>query len=117
VIQPEPDVWLPRVFENPNYTMDRVMAGVSYLGAVGRLRENQSLAALEAEADSFCASYKAEAPNTPDADMKLALMPFENFLVSGLRPSLLALLRRRGIRPVRRLRERRELTAGSRDSS
>ena len=92
ILQPEPDVWLPRVFENPNVTMDRVMAGAMYLFVVGRLREGQSLAAMQAEADSICAAYRNEQPNFPDAVFSVDVQALASATVAGLRPALVALM-------------------------
>jgi putative ABC transport system permease protein len=90
--QPEPQIWLPRVFENPNYSPERVRAGVAYLVLIGKLRVGQTLEGARAELDTIGDSYRQAYPNFPDATTPLAVATLENSLVSNVRPSLIALL-------------------------
>jgi putative ABC transport system permease protein len=90
--QPEPKVWLPRVFENPNYTPERVRAGAAYLFLLGKLREVEGLEHLRAELDTVGNRYKQAFPSFPDAATPLAVTTLENSLVANVRPSLIALL-------------------------
>jgi putative ABC transport system permease protein len=89
---PEPQVWLPRVFENPNYSPERVRGGVAYLVLIGKVRVGQTLEAARTELDTIGNSYKQAYPNFPDATTPLAVATLENSLVANVRPSLIALL-------------------------
>jgi putative ABC transport system permease protein len=90
--QPEPQIWLPRVFENPNYTPERVRGGVAYLLLIGKLRKDQTLERARAELNTIGNRYEQAFPNFPDASTPLAVAMLENSLVANIRPSLLALL-------------------------
>jgi len=61
----EPQVWLPRVFENPNYPPDRIRAGVVYLFLLGKTREGQPLERIQAEMDTIGSRYRMQFPNVP----------------------------------------------------
>jgi putative ABC transport system permease protein len=91
-LQPEPQIWLPRVVENPNYSPERIRGGVSYLLLVARARPGQTIEQERAELDTIAARYRAEFPNLPDSQADLTVEPLESFLVSGVRSSLMALL-------------------------
>lgn len=90
--QPEPQVWLPRVIENPNYSPQRIRGGVAYLLLLGKLRKGEGLQHLRAELDTVGKAYGQAFPSFPDASMTLAVTPLEESLVANVRPSLLALL-------------------------
>jgi putative ABC transport system permease protein len=91
-VQPEPQVWLPRIFENPNYPLERVRAGAAYLLLVGKLRPGQTIERAQAELDTIGSRYHRAYPNFPDATTPLAVQTLEDSLVANTRPSLLALL-------------------------
>src|SRR5882724_1472257 len=65
--QPGPQVWFPRVFETSLVTPDRVRAGASYLTAIARLRQGQSIATAEAELVSLNGTYRKTYPGFYDA--------------------------------------------------
>jgi predicted permease len=88
----EPQVWLPRVFENPNYPPDRIRAGVVYLFLLGKTREGQPLERIQAEMDKIASHYRMQFPHTPDASAGLTVATLESTLVANVRASLLALL-------------------------
>ncbi len=54
---PEPQVWLPRVFEPDFLTPVQVHSGASYLSVLGRLRDGETLAHAQADLDIVDARY------------------------------------------------------------
>jgi putative ABC transport system permease protein len=89
---PEPDVWLPRVFETTFVKPELVHSGASYLAHLARMRQGESPARVQAELDTINARYKQEFPNFADASrFTLEVQPIDEALVGALRPSLLLL--------------------------
>jgi putative ABC transport system permease protein len=89
---PEPDVWLPRVFETTFVKPELVHSGASYLALLARMRQGESPARVQAELDTINARYKQEFPNFADASrFTLEVQPIDEALVGALRPSLLLL--------------------------
>src|SRR5579872_259240 len=89
---PEPQIWEPRVFENPNYPPERIRAGVAYLLLIGDRVAGQPLSRIQKEIDTICARYRRDFPNFPDSAYNLSVETLEGSLISGVRASLLALL-------------------------
>ena len=91
--QPEPQIWTPRVFENPFFPPDRVQSGASFLTVMGRLREGQSISQSQAELDSLGNAYSKTFPGFADATRFTARVePLRDALVSQSRTSLFVLL-------------------------
>jgi putative ABC transport system permease protein len=91
---PEPDVWLPRVFEHPLLKPAQVQLGAGYLSVLGRLREDKNLSQAEAELETIGARYRQQFANFADAgkDSGPMAVSLAESLVGGLRSSLLVLL-------------------------
>jgi putative ABC transport system permease protein len=91
---PEPDVWLPRVFEHPLLKPAQVQLGAGYLSVIGRLLEDKSLSQAQAELDTIGARYRQQFANFADASKDHApkITSLAESLVGGLRSSLLVLL-------------------------
>ena len=91
---PEPDVWLPRVFEHPLLKPAQVQLGAGYLSVIGRLGEDTNLAQAEAELDTIDARYRQQFANFADASKEFSAQAasLSESLVGGLRSSLLVLL-------------------------
>ena len=90
---PEPDVWLPRVFEHPLLKPVQVHMGAGYLDVIGRLAPGATMAETEAELNTINGRYRQEFSAFADASKdSLAVTPLEESLVAGLRRSLLVLL-------------------------
>jgi putative ABC transport system permease protein len=91
---PEPNVWLPRVFEHPLLKPPQVQLGAGYLSVIGRLREDQTLSQAQAELDTIDARYRQQFANFADASKDHApeITSLAESLVGGLRSSLLVLL-------------------------
>ena len=91
---PEPDVWLPRVFEHPLLKPVQVQIGAGYLSVIGRLREGESLSKAQAELDTIDDRYRRQFANFADAgkDPSPKVTSLAESLVGNLRSSLLVLL-------------------------
>ena len=91
---PEPDVWLPRVFEHPLLKPTQVQMGAGYLSVIGRLRDGEDLPQAQAELDTIDARYRQQFASFADAgkDPSPQVVSLAESLVGGLRASLLVLL-------------------------
>ena len=93
---PEPDVWLPRVFEHPLLKPAQVQLGAGYLSTIGRLRADKTLSQAQAELETIDDRYRQQFPNFVDArkdkDSAPAAVSLAESLVGELRSSLLVLL-------------------------
>jgi putative ABC transport system permease protein len=91
---PEPDVWLPRVFEHPLLKPVQVQLGAGYLSVIGRLREGENVSQAQAELDTIDDRYRRQFANFADAgkDPSPKVMSLAESLVGNLRSSLLVLL-------------------------
>jgi len=91
---PEPDVWLPRVFEHPLLKPVQVQIGAGYLSVIGRLREGENVSQAQAELDTIDDRYRRQFANFADAgkDPSPKVTSLAESLVGNLRSSLLVLL-------------------------
>ena len=90
--QPEPDVWIPRVFETTNLVPVQVRSGAGFLLPIGRLKPDQTLARFQAELATLHESYHRDNPGFADSKLVPAATSLETNLVGGLRSSLIVLL-------------------------
>ena len=90
---PNVDLFVPRPFELNLVTSAQIRAGVSFLLAVGRLRDGVGIAAAQAEMDALAADYRRENPSLPDANPRLTIEVgnLRDEMVSGVRPAVLIL--------------------------
>jgi putative ABC transport system permease protein len=90
---PEPDVWLPRIFEHPLLKPEQVHLGAGYLSIIGRLAPGATVAKAQAELNTINDRYRQQFSNFADAKNEaLTVVTLEESLVAGLRRSLLLLL-------------------------
>lgn len=89
---PEPQVWFPRVFENPVFGLDRVLSGASFLTVFGRMQSTTSIAEVRQELGGLNAAYAHDVPGAADATLILEAESAKNALVGPVRVSLLTLL-------------------------
>jgi putative ABC transport system permease protein len=91
---PEPDVWLPRVFEHPLLKPAQVQLGAGYLSMIGRLAEGKNLAQAQAELDTIEDRYRQQFANFADAGKEHSsqVISLAESLVGESRSSLLVLL-------------------------
>lgn len=91
---PEPDVWLPRVFEHPLLKPAQVQIGAGYLSMIGRLRPGQSVSQAQAELNTIDDRYRQQFANFADAgsDHAPKMESLADSLVGESRSSLLVLL-------------------------
>ena len=89
---PEPQVWLPRVFDVDYLSPVQVNSGAGYLFFLGSLRSGESVATAQAELDTLNANYHQQFGSNADFKYGLSVTSLEQSLVGTLRPSLLVLL-------------------------
>jgi putative ABC transport system permease protein len=91
---PEPDVWLPRVFEHPLLKPAQVQLGAGYLSVIARLQPRAALAEAQAELATLDDRYRQAFPNYVDApnNHRSEATLLSETLVAGIRASLLALV-------------------------
>ncbi len=90
---PEPDVWLPRVFESNFLTPQQIHSGAGYLSVIARLRPGETLSRAQAELSAIDGRYREQFGSYVDATKySLAATSLEESLVGPLRASLLVLL-------------------------
>ena len=91
--QPEPQIWLPRVFEILGLRPAQLRAGAGFLSVMGRLKPGESIASAQAEMDAISRAYGQELPGNADAGKHgLIVTSLEENLVGGVRASLIAML-------------------------
>ena len=89
---PEPQIWLPRIFEIDFLNQAQVHSGAGYLFFLGRLRPAETVASAQAELDTLNANYRQQFGSNADFKYGLSVASLEQNLVGTLRPSLLVLL-------------------------
>jgi putative ABC transport system permease protein len=92
---PEPDVWLPRVFEHPLLKRSQVELGAGYLSVIGRMRSQNTLRQAQVELDTLESRYRQQFKNLADAnndDATPKASYLAESLVGSIRSSLLVLL-------------------------
>jgi putative ABC transport system permease protein len=93
VVFPEPQVWLPRVFETTFVKPELVHSGASFLSIIARMHQGESVSQVQSELDTINASYKRQFGSYADASrFGLSAVPLEESVVGNLRPSLFALM-------------------------
>jgi predicted permease len=92
-LQPAPDIWMPRVSDNPALTPAMIRSGAGFLLLYAKLRPGQTVASAQAEIDSLDAAYRKEFPGYVDAQLLTwTVQPLKDSLVAGTQQSLLVLL-------------------------
>jgi len=90
--QPEPQIWVPRVFEHPTFPPERVNSGAAYLNAIARVAPGQTIASADAELATLARAYNAAFPGNADASgYTTDAAPLQDALVGPLRPRLVVL--------------------------
>jgi putative ABC transport system permease protein len=90
---PEPDVWLPRVFESSFLTAQQIQSGAGYLNVIARLQPGETLSRAQAELSAIDGRYREQFGGFVDATKySLAATSLEESLVGPLRASLMVLL-------------------------
>jgi putative ABC transport system permease protein len=91
-VQPEPDIWLPRVFDNPTLGPVKVNSGAGFLQVIARTRSGVSLDAVKSDLRSIDLSYKHDFPAFADSQEDTAATPLKEGLVGQIRQPLLVLM-------------------------
>jgi putative ABC transport system permease protein len=91
--QPQPDVWVPRVFDIMGLRPEQLRMGAGFLFLIARLSPGQTMAQAQAEADGISETYAKAYPGNADAAKhSLDMTSLTDNLVGGVRPSLFVLL-------------------------
>lgn len=91
-VQPEPDIWLPRVFENPTLGAVKVNSGAGYLQVIARTKAGVSLDAVQSDLRAIDLSYKHDFPAFADSQEDTSANPLKEGLVGPIRQPLLVLM-------------------------
>ena len=88
------DVWVTRLMRYGGFQPEQIANGAGYLVSVARLGAGVTLPRADAETAVLIAQYRKEHPRAPDADPNahLALVPLQESLSSGIRPTLAILV-------------------------
>jgi putative ABC transport system permease protein len=89
---PEPQIWLPRIFETNFLNQQQINSGSGYLTAIGRLRPGTNLSDAQAELDTINANYRLQFGSNSDPRFRILAVSLGENLVGPTRPSLLVLL-------------------------
>jgi putative ABC transport system permease protein len=91
--QPQPDVWVPRVFDIMGLRPEQLHMGAGFLFLIARLNPGHTMAQAQAEADGISERYAKAFPGNADAAKhSLDMTSLTDNLVGGVRPSLFVLL-------------------------
>ena len=93
LLSPQPDVYMPRIFELNGLTAAQVQLGAGYLNVVARLRPGVTTASAVAEMDTLAQQFRASRPGSPDAStaVSVRLGNLRDETVSGVRQAILIL--------------------------
>jgi putative ABC transport system permease protein len=92
-VQPEPQIWLPRVMENSLFPADRVRSGAAFLNIFARMRSGETIQRAQAELDSLGPAYTKAFPNFADAQRyQVRATSLKESIVGPIRYSVLVLL-------------------------
>ena len=91
--QPEPDVWVPRVFDILGLRPEQLHMGAGFLFVMARLNPGETLARAQAESETINQAYVQAYPGNADAAKHaLDFTSLTENLVGAVRPSLFVLL-------------------------
>ena len=87
------DVWATRLMKYTGLQPEQIRNGAGYITGIARLKPGVSATQADAELAIINRQYRQEHPGNPDAspEGRLALIPFQESLVTGIRPTLLIL--------------------------
>ncbi|HET7870895.1 MAG TPA: ABC transporter permease, partial [Terriglobales bacterium] len=87
------DIWSPRYFEYTLMSTARLRMGVGYLGGLGRMRPDATLASTNSELEVLNQQYRSQNPAAPDASGKamMTASPLRDGVVAGARTGVLVL--------------------------
>jgi putative ABC transport system permease protein len=89
---PEPEIWLPRIFDTTLLTQIQVHSGAGYLALIGKLRPGLNLAGAQADLNIVNANYRQQFASNADQKFDMRAIALDESLVGPVRPSLLVLL-------------------------
>ena len=90
--QPEPEIWLPRPFDNPSLGQTKVRSGAGFLQVFALSTPGLSLNAVQSELNAIDKAYRQDNPANADSPEELAAQPLREAVVGQVKASLLVLL-------------------------
>ena len=88
-IQPEPDLWVPRPFESPAMTDEKVRSGAGYLQVIARATTGVSIRGIQADLKAIDSAYRQDFPGFADSPEDLVATPLKESLVGPVQASVL----------------------------
>jgi predicted permease len=87
------DVWVTRLMKYGAFQPEQIQNGAGYLRPIARLAPGVTLPQAGEEAQALHVQYKQEHPRAPDGtpDSRLGLLPLQESLTAGIRPTLMIL--------------------------
>ncbi|HSH40304.1 MAG TPA: ABC transporter permease, partial [Chthoniobacterales bacterium] len=89
---PNAEVFTPKPFDFPGAPKDRLMRGMGFMRAIGRLKPGVTIEQAEAGMGAVAQSYKQARPDAADNGWLTVLVPLQEDVTENLRPAFLTLL-------------------------
>ncbi len=89
---PNTEVWTPKPFQRPGISPDRILRGVSYLRAIGRIKPGVTLEQVKAALPSLQAGYREKFPENADNSWSPVAVSAAEDSTGNLRPAFITLL-------------------------
>jgi putative ABC transport system permease protein len=89
---PGSDIFTVKPFERQGFTRDRLMRGMSYLRAYGRLKPGVDLAQAQGAMTGLAQGYKEQRPDAADSTLSTVLVPAPQDVNQGLRAAFIILV-------------------------
>lgn len=89
---PNSEIFTAKPFELQGLTQERLMRGVSFMRAIGRLKPGVSIEQAQAAMSGLQAGYKQARPDSADNTWATVLVPAPEDVTDNLRPAFLTLL-------------------------
>ena len=89
---PNSDIFTVKPFELQGLTRDRLMRGVSFMRAIGRLKPGIDLEQAQAAMSGLAQGYKEQRPDAADNTWSTVLVPAPQDVTDNLRPAFITLL-------------------------
>lgn len=89
---PNSEIFTVKPFDLQGMTRDRLMRGVSFMRAIGRLKPGVSQEQAQAAMSGLHQGYKQERPDAADNTWTTVLVPVSQDVTQNLRPAFLTLL-------------------------
>jgi putative ABC transport system permease protein len=89
---PDLEVWTTKPFQLGGFSHERIMRGIGYLRAVGRVKQGVSIEQVRASMPSLEQSYRTQNPDKNDASWTTTIVSAPEDVSGNLRPAFATLL-------------------------